>query len=51
MVIRGQQNKVLEFDFSELEAIKAEILTAKCEDMKRILDFKQLAYEFKHDTL
>ena len=50
-VIKGQQKKVLDFDFTEPEKIKAEMLAAKCAEIKEVMDFKQLPFELKEQTL
>jgi hypothetical protein len=38
---------VLDFDFSEPEKIKAEMLASRCAEIKEVMDFKQLPYELK----
>jgi len=42
---------VLKHDFSNEENIKEELLKQQSIQMKRVLEFKQMEYEYKQDTL
>lgn len=51
MVIKGQQNKVLEFDFKEGQDTVKKLVDEENAEIKRILDFKQIPHNFEEDRL
>lgn len=51
MVIKGQQTKVLEFDFKEGQNIVKKLVAEELAEVKAILDFKQIPHNFEEDRL
>ena len=51
MIIKGEQSKILKHDFTNEEYIKQALLKELSIEIKRVLEFKQMSYEFKDDTL
>lgn len=44
MIMKGQQMKVLDFDYSEEEKAKAEVHRLQTQEIRDIMEFKQLAW-------
>lgn len=50
-VIKGKQNAVLEYDFTPQEARREEFLRARNAEVRRIMEFKQVAWDDKEKNL
>ena len=50
-IMKGQQSKVLDHDFTEEMNIKAEILKERSEEIREVLAFKQVQFAYKDAEL
>lgn len=50
-VIKGKQNAVLEYDFTEDESKREQTLKARNAEIRRIMEFKQVAWDDKEKNL
>ncbi len=51
MIMKGQQMKVLDFDYSEEEKAKAEVHRLQTQEIRDIMEFKQLAWNDEEKNL